>query len=106
MLGGSNRYLGIYLLLRFTPNPPPPPVLGDWFNRLDFSCETHNFGVGLPPSTKNLAEWPMFKPLLADAENLRPSPETIGAHRDAFFELLAIRYSSPLFRLPSAEVRN
>jgi pullulanase len=32
---------------------------GDWFNRLDFSYETNNFGVGLPPKEKNEEKWDM-----------------------------------------------
>jgi pullulanase/glycogen debranching enzyme len=26
---------------------------GDWFNRLDFTYQTNNFAVGLPPWEKN-----------------------------------------------------
>jgi pullulanase len=32
---------------------------GDWFNRLDFTYETNNFGVGLPPEEKNGEKWDM-----------------------------------------------
>jgi hypothetical protein len=49
---------------------------GDWFNRLDFSYETNNFGVGLPPAAKNEAAWPIKQPLLAN-HSLKPSSDLI-----------------------------
>ena len=39
---------------------------GDWFNRLDFTYQTNNWGVGLPVASKNQSNWPLFAPLLAD----------------------------------------
>ena len=74
----------------------------DWFNRIDWTGETSNFGVGLPPAGDNQAHWSIMAPLLADAA-LRPGPQQIGAAYAHFKELLAIRTSSPLFRLRSAE---
>ncbi|BDA50310.1 Pullulanase [Coccomyxa sp. Obi] len=74
---------------------------GDWFNRLDFSYTTNNFGVGLPPAAKNEAAWPIKQPLLAD-HSLKPSTDLIKASKAYFLELLQVRYSSPLFRLPTA----
>lgn len=32
---------------------------GDWFNRLDFSYKSNNWGVGLPPKGKNEHSWPL-----------------------------------------------
>ena len=49
---------------------------GDWFNRLDLSYQSNNFGVGLPPAAKNEATWPIKRPLLAD-HALKPSAEHI-----------------------------
>ena len=49
---------------------------GDWFNRLDFSYQSNNFGVGLPPAAKNEATWPIKRPLLAD-HALKPSADHI-----------------------------
>jgi pullulanase len=78
---------------------------GDWFNRLDWSYRSNHFGTGLPPAGDNEGSWPQFRPLLAD-ERLVPRPEDIAWTRDAFRDLLAIRASTPLFRLRSAaEVR-
>ena len=54
---------------------------GDWFNRLDWSLQSNNFGVGLPPATKNKGSWGLHRPLLADPA-LRPSPALI-AHAKA-----------------------
>ena len=52
------------------------PPTGDWFNRLDFTYTTNNFGVGLPPAAKNEAAWPIKQPLLADP-SLKPSSDLI-----------------------------
>jgi pullulanase-type alpha-1,6-glucosidase len=74
---------------------------GDWFNRLDFSYQTNNWGAGLPPEEKNGANWPMMRMLLGRPE-LKPGPEHIQAALRHFEEMLRIRTSSPLFRLGSA----
>ena len=74
---------------------------GDWFNRLDFTYQDNNWGVGLPVASKNQANWPIMAPLLADP-GLDPDPAHIMAGVDHFQEMLQIRRSSPLFRLPTA----
>ncbi|NNE44426.1 MAG: DUF3372 domain-containing protein, partial [Gemmatimonadetes bacterium] len=78
---------------------------GDWFNRLDFTAETNNWGVGLPIADKNQERWEIIGPLLADP-TLRPTPEQIRGVRDQFLDWLRIRRSSPLFRLRTAEEIN
>ena len=75
---------------------------GDWFNRLDWTYQTNHFGTGLPPQDDNGKDWPLFKPLLANPA-LRPAPSDIAFTRDAFRELLAIRASSTLLRMRSAD---
>jgi pullulanase/glycogen debranching enzyme len=75
---------------------------GDWFNRLDWTYRTNFFGTGLPPAPDNAKDWPLFKPLLANIK-LRPTPQDIAFTRDAFRDLLAIRASSTLFRLRTAD---
>jgi len=75
---------------------------GDWFNRIDWSYRTNFFGTGLPPAEDNAKNWPLFQPLLANPA-LRPQPEDIAFARDAFRDLLAIRASSTLFRLRTAD---
>ena len=63
---------------------------GDWFNRLDWSCASNNWGVGLPPASKNESQWGIKGPLLA-RKDLAPGPELIAQHREQFLELLRIR---------------
>jgi pullulanase-type alpha-1,6-glucosidase len=73
----------------------------DWFNRLDFTYATNNFGVGLPPKADNGDRWPVVGPLLADPK-LKPARADIMQTVAHLRELLRIRKSSPLFRLTSA----
>jgi pullulanase-type alpha-1,6-glucosidase len=75
---------------------------GDWFNRWDPSMETHNWGVGLPPAADNRDRWELLRPLLADPA-LKPGKREIAAALAHFEEMLRIRKSSLLFRLPSAQ---
>ncbi len=74
---------------------------GDWFNRLDFTYQSNNWGVGLPPAPDNEAQWGLIRPFLANAA-LRPSPQDILQTVGHFQELLRIRRSSQLFRLKTA----
>jgi pullulanase-type alpha-1,6-glucosidase len=75
---------------------------GDWFNRLDFTGQSDNWGVGLPPAPDNQSSWPVMRPLLGNPA-LRPTPEEILAAQSHVLEALAIRKSSPLFRLRTAD---
>lgn len=75
---------------------------GDWFNRLDWTYETNNFAVGLPPENVNSSQWPLMLPILEN-EALIPTTDDILLNVDVFQEMLAIRYSTPLFRLNTAE---
>jgi len=75
---------------------------GDWFNRLDWSYADNNFGVGAPPAGDNGDNWPIIKPLLSNAA-IKPTTTEIGQARDAFRDLLAIRNSSTLLRLRTAD---
>ena len=78
---------------------------GDWFNKLDFTYNENNYGVGLPVASKNQSNWPIMAPLLADP-NLKPQSEDIVQTADLFREMLRIRYSSKLLRLNTAEQVN
>ena len=73
----------------------------DWFNKIDWTYKKNNFGVGLPPA-HNSNSWDVMRPLLANPA-LQPQSADIARARDLFQELLRIRYSSPLFRLPTAQ---
>ena len=74
---------------------------GNWFNRLDFTYQSNNFGVGLPVAEKNQSNWPIQGPLLADPA-LAPAPADIERTADVTQEWLAVRESTPLFHLESA----
>ncbi|WP_082821252.1 alpha-1,6-glucosidase domain-containing protein [Gemmatimonas phototrophica] len=75
---------------------------GDWFNVYDPSGLTHGFSRGLPPRRDNAASWPVMQPRLANT-GLVPTPSQVQWTREAFKDLLRIRASTPLFRLPSAD---
>jgi len=74
---------------------------GDWFNRLDYSGETHNFGIGLPGEKKNGDRYEFIAPMLADV-SMRPTKEQIRAATNNFCRLLSIRRSTPLLRLQTS----
>ncbi|MRW92283.1 pullulanase-type alpha-1,6-glucosidase [Duganella sp. FT80W] len=75
---------------------------GDWFNRLDWSYQDNYFGTGLPPAADNGKDYALLKPILRNPA-IKPTPADIAYARDAFRDLLAIRSSSTLFRLRSAQ---
>lgn len=78
---------------------------GDWFNAVDFSAQSNNWAVGLPPAQDNQGRWSEMTDLLNNG-NIVVSPQQIAAAKNQFREQLAIRYSSPLFRLDTAEQIN
>jgi len=73
---------------------------GDWFNTLNWTYESNNWGIGLPIEGSN--NWDIYRPLLANTQ-LKPSPTQITFASNVFNEYLKIRKSSPLFRLTTAE---
>ena len=75
---------------------------GDWFNRLDWRYQDNYFATGLPPQKENAATEAVMRELLSN-ELIKPSPAEIAWSREAFLDLLRIRASTPLFRLPSTE---
>jgi pullulanase-type alpha-1,6-glucosidase len=75
---------------------------GDWFNILDYSYTENGWGRGLPIADKNKDNWATMKPLLADP-SLKPSKAEIEGSVAVFRDLLAIRKSSALFRLRTAQ---
>jgi pullulanase-type alpha-1,6-glucosidase len=74
---------------------------GDWFNRIDWTGQQNTFGSGLPPEADNASKWAYMRPLLAGIA--APSSGDMGAATAAAQDLLKLRFSSPLFRLGSAE---
>jgi pullulanase-type alpha-1,6-glucosidase len=75
---------------------------GDWFNKIDWTGMDNNWGVGLPPARDNQANWPIMQPLLANPA-LDPTPADIAQALAHFKETLAIRQSTRLLRLRTAE---
>jgi pullulanase len=71
---------------------------GDWFNRIDWTYQSNNWGVGLPPAGDNQDKWAIMKPLLADPA-LKPEPAHIQQALEHFEEMIRIRKSSDVFRL-------
>ncbi|MDQ3270499.1 MAG: DUF3372 domain-containing protein [Pseudomonadota bacterium] len=74
---------------------------GDWFNRLDWTYTDNGFAAGLPPASETGKDWPMLRPILADA-SIKPTSSEISWMRDGFHDLLHIRASSSLFRMRTA----
>lgn len=75
---------------------------GDWFNKIDWTYQSNNWGVGLPPAGDNQSNWPVMKELLGDPA-LKASPAQISSALAHFLEVIRIRKSSPLFRLRTGE---
>jgi len=76
---------------------------GDWFNRIDWSGTTNNFGVGLPPAADNEDNWDLMRPLLQDP-SLAPSAADIARATSQAQDLLELKKSTRLFRLGSADL--
>jgi pullulanase-type alpha-1,6-glucosidase len=74
---------------------------GDWFNRIDWTLKSNNWGVGLPPASGNQDDWDVIGPALADP-NLKPAARDIEATLRHMLEMLVIRKTSGLFRLRTA----
>lgn len=74
---------------------------GDWFNRLDYSYASNNFGVGLPSADKNRDNWGLMTPVLENPL-IKPDTKAILSAKEAFEDLLRIRTDSALFRLRTA----
>jgi pullulanase len=75
---------------------------GDWFNKLDYSYQSNNFGVGLPMASVNQDNWPLMAPILANPL-IKPGMADIVAAKGYFTDLLAIRMDSSLFRLRTGQ---
>jgi pullulanase len=71
---------------------------GDWFNKIDWSGQTANWGIGLPVASQNSGQWSFMQPLLANPA-YTPQPANIAATAAAFQAFLRIRSSSDLFRM-------
>ena len=75
---------------------------GDWFNQIDWTLKSNNWGVGLPPANGNEGDWGIIGPALADP-NLKPNARDIEGTFRHMLEMLVIRKTSGLFRLRTAD---
>ncbi len=71
---------------------------GDWFNKIDWTGQTANWGIGLPIASQNQGQWPIMTPLLSNPA-YTPQPANVAYTEAAIQDLLKIRYSSGLFRM-------
>ena len=77
---------------------------GDWFNRVDFTMQSNNYNVGLPPAEKDQVNWPLITQVLKQNQGRdMVSSAQIKFSSDVFNEMLKIRTSSALFRLTSEQ---
>jgi len=77
---------------------------GDWFNRVDFSKQDNFYHVGLPPAAKDKENWPLIKKVMAGHQGRdQVTSKHITFSSDVFTQMLAMRMSSPLFRLATAK---
>jgi len=75
---------------------------GDWYNAVDFTLETNNWAIGLPPGRDNSINWQAHHKFLSNP-NIKIEKKHKERAQNLFREQLNIRYSSPLFRLETAE---
>ena len=76
----------------------------DWFNKVDFSMQSNNYNVGLPPAEKDQANWPLIKEIIEKNQGHDlVTPADISFSKEVFLTLIKIRMSSPLFRLTTGE---
>ncbi|TWX72224.1 pullulanase-type alpha-1,6-glucosidase [Colwellia sp. C1TZA3] len=77
---------------------------GDWFNRVDFSKRKNYYDVGLPPSDKDQENWPLINEVRKGHQGRdHVSAQDIEFSAEIFKEMIALRMSSPLFRLTTAD---
>ncbi|MEM9055961.1 MAG: pullulanase-type alpha-1,6-glucosidase [Pseudomonadota bacterium] len=75
---------------------------GDWFNRLDYTYADNNFAVGEPRNDENANSIAEIRDVLTIPEADADTPAILSA-LDGALELLEVRASSNLFRLPTAQ---
>ena len=75
---------------------------GDWYNAIDYTLETTRWGKGLPPAWRNEQSWDQLR-IFMQNENVNITSEHMEFTREVFLDQMRVRYSSPLFRLQTAE---
>lgn len=89
-------------LLRSKSMSPNSYNAGDWFNKVDFTKQSNNWAVGLPPELRDGITDDYVKGLFANAQT-KPEPIHIDQASSVFTEFMQIAKGSPLFSLQTAE---
>lgn len=88
-------------LLRSKSMSPNSYNAGDWFNAVDFTKQSNNWAVGLPPELRDGVTDPLVTALFANP-NTKPTANHIAQASAVFDEFLSIASGSPLFSLQTA----
>ena len=75
---------------------------GDWFNAIDWTGETTNFGRGLPLAADNQPSWSVMRDRLVNPLS-SPGPDDVAFAAASVQDMLRLRRDTPLLRLRSAE---
>ncbi|WP_191966479.1 alpha-1,6-glucosidase domain-containing protein [Cellvibrio sp. KY-YJ-3] len=89
-------------LLRSKSMSPNSYNAGDWFNKVDFTKQSNNWGVGLPPELRDGITDEYVAGLFANAQT-KPEASHIEQASSVFTEFMSIASGSPLFSLQTAE---
>lgn len=77
---------------------------GDHFNRIDWTGQSHNFGMGMPPLKENAKDGVDARQRYLLTQNYTASPAQIALARDMARELVQMRHELPLITLGSADL--
>ncbi|TAA47174.1 pullulanase-type alpha-1,6-glucosidase [Corallincola spongiicola] len=75
---------------------------GDWFNKIDFTKQSNNWAVGLPPAEANEVRWTRMAEIMSNSNTVAQASH-IDMATSLFQQQLQLRYDSKLFRLDTAE---
>lgn len=89
-------------LLRSKSMSPNSYNAGDWFNKVDFTKQSNNWAVGLPPELRDGITDDYVKGLFENPET-KPEAAHIEQASTVFTEFMQIAKSTPLFSLQTAE---
>src|SRR5690606_7314172 len=91
-------------MLRSKSMSPNSYNAGDWFNQIDFTRQTNNWAVGLPPELRDGITDEYVAELFSNPET-KPGSVEIETAAAVFQEFMSIAAASPLFSLATeAEV--
>lgn len=77
---------------------------GDWYNAVDFSYQSNNYDVGLPPAQTDEGNWPIISKVLENNGTRDDvSPAQIKFAAEQFADWIKIRMSSKLLRLETEQ---